>query len=110
MPRPISISASKRARTARLKLGAGTVGSVRISVKTRLKVRLAAGRRPRIVTVTKTRTIKRVGRVARTVTLSLSKDGWALLKRRRSVAVVVRISAPDRSAAPLVRKLTLRAR
>jgi DNA-binding beta-propeller fold protein YncE len=109
MPKPLSISASRKAGTARLKLAAGTVGTVRISVKTRSKVRVVKGGKRRIVTVTKTRTIKHLGRVARTVTLSLSKDGRALLKQRRSVAVVVRISAPDRSAAPVTRTLNLRA-
>ncbi len=104
--RPSSLKPSGSSKL-RLSLDAGMATKVVVSVKTKSKTTASGRGKKKIVTVVKSTTVRPVAGKARTVTLRLTADGKKLLRRLKSIKVVITVD-PDGTGATTTRTITLR--
>lgn len=106
--KPIKVSTvDKKKFTFSLTLDAGTPTKLAVSVKTAKKVKLTTKSKAKIVTLVKATTVRPKAGAERTVKLTLTADGKALLKRLKKTSIVVTVD-PDGSGATTSGEFTLR--
>lgn len=92
---PKRVTSASKGTKLSLELDAGTGSATKVSVTSKSKVALTAKAKKKVLTLVKTATVKVTPGKATTVSLTLTADGKAILKKLGTLSVVVKITAAD---------------